>query len=145
MFVLDNNRIEYSLISPVYHYFDIILDPIIAIPISWPKGTYSLVKPNAGCPNTHFKWAEGWRLQDTENSNPNNYWSDPLHVAGERATDDMTRHFCSKTMKDEDMYGWIFQPGQYCIGKKGPQCPLGKHNNLINLQQFSIALCVNIN
>ena len=99
---------------------------MIAIPVSWPKGTYSLIKPTIGCPNTHLNWSEGWRYQDTENSHANNYWSDPLHFAGEHAKNDMTRFFCSKTVAEEDHYGFSFQPGQYCLAKKGPECPPGR-------------------
>lgn len=33
-------------------------DSKLEIPLQWPKGTYSLQKPTAGCPGT-FKWSEG--------------------------------------------------------------------------------------
>lgn len=55
----------------------------LAIPVTWPKGTYSLAKPKAGCPSGEFTWYEGWRLQDTETQTGDNAWSVNNHFAGE--------------------------------------------------------------
>eukprot|EP00057_Strongylocentrotus_purpuratus_P035074 XP_797600.2 PREDICTED: uncharacterized protein LOC593009 [Strongylocentrotus purpuratus] len=101
------------------------VDPEIVIPIAWPKGTYTLPKPIYGCPNTHFTWAEGWRFHDTEDVAPGNYWSDPLHLSGNFKKNDMDRWFCSKTVEEQDIFNWSFQPGQYCVAKKGSLCPKG--------------------
>ena len=54
----------------------------VAIPVTWPEGTYSLAKPTAGCPAGDFTWYEGWRLQDTETQSPDNAWSTGNHFAG---------------------------------------------------------------
>lgn len=34
--------------------------------VSWPGGTYSLMKPAVGCPGTDITWLEGNRYHDTE-------------------------------------------------------------------------------
>ena len=52
--------------------------------VEWPFGTYTLVKPNAGCPSG---WLEGWRYQDNEDHNNKNKMSYGHHFYGE-----YTRH-----------------------------------------------------
>ena len=52
--------------------------------VEWPFGTYTLVKPNAGCPSG---WLEGWRYQDNEDHNNKNKMSYGQHFYGE-----YTRH-----------------------------------------------------
>ena len=52
--------------------------------VEWPFGTYTLVKPNAGCPSG---WLEGWRYQDYEDHNNKNKMSYGQHFYGE-----YTRH-----------------------------------------------------
>ncbi|VDH98273.1 Hypothetical predicted protein [Mytilus galloprovincialis] len=34
--------------------------------VSWPPGTYTLIKPQSGCP---LNWQTGWRYQDNEDKN----------------------------------------------------------------------------
>ena len=52
--------------------------------VEWPFGTYTLVKPNAGCPSG---WLEGWRYQVNEDHNNKNKMSYGHHFYGE-----YTRH-----------------------------------------------------
>lgn len=40
--------------------------------VSWPGGTYSLMKPAAGCPGNYVTWLEGSRYYDTEDDQRNN-------------------------------------------------------------------------
>ncbi|XP_071507091.1 uncharacterized protein [Diadema antillarum] len=107
------------------------VDPVIAIPVTWPKGTYTLPKPLYGCPNTHIGWAEGWRFHDTEDTAADNRWSDPLHLQGSRAASSMDHWFCSKTVEEEDIFNWPFQDGLYCVAKKGSFCPLGMNEGSV--------------
>lgn len=37
---------------------------LLTLLVSWPDGTYTLVKPLTGCPSG---WSEGWRFQSNEN------------------------------------------------------------------------------
>ena len=105
------------------------LDPKIAIPVTWPKGTYSLPMPNTGCPNAHFEWSTGLRRQITDSQKPSNTWDNVTcnHLKGYMAKDQVVLHFCSKIREEEDRYGWTFQPGKYCIMKKGNSCPAGNN------------------
>ena len=47
--------------------------------VQWPKGTYTLVKPTAGCPS---RWKEGWRKQDNEDNDNQNYITPGHHFYG---------------------------------------------------------------
>ncbi|CAG2184482.1 unnamed protein product [Mytilus edulis] len=47
--------------------------------VQWPKGSYTLVKPKAGCPTG---WYEGWRKQDNEDKNNKNELSSGHHFCG---------------------------------------------------------------
>ena len=102
-----------------------ITDGRVAIPLTWPDGTYGLPKPRSGCPNTEFTWIEGYRYHDTEDDNSNNQWSSPLDLAGSWGRNNMKHYFCMKTTSITDSNShWIWQPGSYCIYKKG-SCPSG--------------------
>ena len=59
------------------------LDPEVRIPLTWPFGTYGLPMTKSGCPNGNF-WHEGTRFHDTEDEDPDNLWSDPYDLAGNR-------------------------------------------------------------
>lgn len=47
--------------------------------VQWPKGTYTLVKPKVGCPPG---WKEGWRKQDNEDKNNQNFITPGHHFFG---------------------------------------------------------------
>ncbi|XP_071950861.1 uncharacterized protein [Antedon mediterranea] len=109
-----------------------ISDPVIQIPITWPKGYYGLPKPVVGCPaDVDFPWHEGSRYQDTENSKGNNYWSDPLHFEGPYDVTGMEQDFCMKTQFEGSEYDWTWPEGSYCIFKKGSVCPDGMDEGYI--------------
>eukprot|EP00057_Strongylocentrotus_purpuratus_P009486 XP_011663960.1 PREDICTED: uncharacterized protein LOC580197 [Strongylocentrotus purpuratus] len=95
----------------------------VMIPLTWPDGKYGLAKPTDGCPNTEFTWNEGWRYQDTEDSDSSNAWSDPIHMIRLSASY-LTLNFCIKTVSNVDERSkWTWQPGSYCIFKYGDKCP----------------------
>ncbi|XP_054770615.2 uncharacterized protein LOC129278492 isoform X2 [Lytechinus pictus] len=100
-------------------------DPVIQVPLTWPYGTYTLPMPKVGCPVAHFYWRTGSRFQDTEKYLPNNYWSDPCHLQGPYHFYNVEQNFCSKTVPAEDDYDWEWPQGEYCILKKGTECPSG--------------------
>ena len=94
------------------------------LPSVWPRGTYALPMPEGGCPSTHYYWRTGRRYQDTQDLFPNNGWSNPLHLYGSKSLTHVEQNFCVKTdyeVGDESNPDW--EPGQYCIFKKGTLCP----------------------
>ncbi|XP_071492860.1 uncharacterized protein [Diadema antillarum] len=97
-------------------------NPRVIIPITWPVGTYGLPKPTSGCPGG---WNNnGFRYHDTEDDNSNNYWSNPFHMSGSKGRNNRRDEFCMKTVRNMYNSQWIWQPGSYCIYKRG-SCPSG--------------------
>lgn len=96
----------------------------VAIPVTWPEGTYSLAKPNTGCPTGDFSWYEGWRLQDTETQTPDNAWSVNNHIAGKLTTGSLTLEYCTKGERKPTQFDRKWPKGDYCIFKYG-SCPEG--------------------
>ena len=95
----------------------------------WPKGTYSLVRAatQASCPDG---WEIGDRLQDTETFLVpligGNVWSDPCDLMGPYNERRLTWNFCTKASIIGDNPDIEWAPGQYCIMKKGTDCPFGE-------------------
>ena len=88
---------------------------------------YGLPKSIDGCPiNGGFNWESGSRVQDTENVGATNMWSNPLHLMGPYAKNDMQQHFCMKTVDRVDECDVAWPAGQYCVLKYGEDCPKGK-------------------
>ncbi|XP_072180200.1 uncharacterized protein [Diadema setosum] len=110
---------------PASKHAQLSSDPSVQVPVTWPYGTYSLPMPQVGCPTSHFYWQTGSRYQDTENYLPNNYWSDPCHLQGPYYRVSVEQNFCSKTNAAEDEYNWAWPAGEYCVFKKGNECPDG--------------------
>ena len=106
------------------------------IPVTWPKGAYGLPRPSIGCANSHFTWATGWRFQDTEDTFPDNFWSNPCHLEGPYYSNDAYQTFCMKTVEEEDIYEWGFPEGAYCVYKKGSTCPPGKYGFILIINTF---------
>ncbi|XP_052803161.1 uncharacterized protein LOC128233501 [Mya arenaria] len=96
----------------------------LAIPVTWPQGTYSFAKPKSGCPAGDFTWYEGWRLQDTETQSPDNAWSVNNHFAGKLAAGEMQLEFCTKGEAEPTDFDRNWPAGDYCIFKYGA-CPAG--------------------
>ncbi|XP_021343358.1 uncharacterized protein LOC110443459 [Mizuhopecten yessoensis] len=98
-------------------------DSPLAIPITWPSGTYGLPKPISDCPG-HFNWTEGYRKENTETTNPNNTWSADNHFAGALTPSSITFDFCMKPLANQSPYSINWTKGDYCIYKYG-SCPFG--------------------
>lgn len=62
--------------------------------ISWPAGSYGLLKPIKGCP-IGFNDG-GFVFQDTVDGNPGNKRSDIFHIDGYFAKGEVLRYFCTK-------------------------------------------------
>ena len=73
----------YILIWTISHLFT-YTDMTLQIPVTWPLGTYGLIKTTHGCPQGKVTWYSGWREQDTENTRVNNIFSDHIdsYMAG---------------------------------------------------------------
>ncbi|KAH3701576.1 uncharacterized protein LOC127860098 isoform X2 [Dreissena polymorpha] len=96
----------------------------LAIPVTWPKGTYSLAKPKSGCPAGDFTWYEGWRLQDTETQSPDNAWSLNNNIAGKLEVSQLQLEYCTKGESEPTDFDRHWPKGDYCIFKYG-ECPEG--------------------
>ncbi|XP_072014750.1 uncharacterized protein [Amphiura filiformis] len=95
-------------------------------PITWPMGTYGLLKPITGCPN---QWAAtGLLHQDTNNYVGGGHYnsrSSPHHVSGPYSKNNMVLPFCIKRVDIADSDDRSWPAGQYCIFRKGGSCPAG--------------------
>ena len=54
------------------------------IPVTWPAGTYGLMKTGTGCPGGNVAWESGWRFYDSEDVNPQNHFTSHIerYMAG---------------------------------------------------------------
>ncbi|XP_013090705.2 uncharacterized protein LOC106074468 [Biomphalaria glabrata] len=99
--------------------------------VSWPKGTYALLKPNTGCPTNAKKswlWKEGYRKYHTESSGNADKYSDDIHLALPVKVIDSSKHFvylsfCAKDSNYGSSSHWPI--GSYCINRVGRHCPAG--------------------
>lgn len=101
----------------------------IHVPITWPAGTYGLMKPTSGCPADNVHWSEGYRKQDTEDINSKNMFSPNIqnYLSGEFHGNDILTRFCMKTSLHSmsgSQYDQQWPKGTYCVLKKGT-CPVG--------------------
>ncbi|XP_022296255.1 uncharacterized protein LOC111106032 [Crassostrea virginica] len=100
--------------------FFVIFTTKSAALVEWPFGTYTLVKPNAGCPSG---WLEGWRYQDNEDHNNKNKMSYGHHFYGSFGRN-LKFYYC--TRNPNEFSGRRYWPsGNYCILKQGISCPTG--------------------
>ena len=66
--------------------------------VEWPAGTFGIPRPRLGCPRSkNVTWSTGWRFQDTEDVNPNNYHSQNFHMNSSVMKNDVNRTFCTAT------------------------------------------------
>ncbi|XP_062605468.1 uncharacterized protein LOC134282959 isoform X2 [Saccostrea cucullata] len=95
---------------------------MIAGSVRWPVGSYTLVKPDTGCPEG---WYDGWREQDTEDVSNQNRWTRRNHFYGRYFSDSSLRfYYCTKT--PYNYYGRGHWPkGDYCILRQTYYCPKG--------------------
>ncbi|KAK6174030.1 hypothetical protein SNE40_017381 [Patella caerulea] len=112
-------------------------DPPLRIPLTWPSGTYGLIKTTSGCPAGRVTWNEGSRHFDDYSAHraktsilASNYWvknknewSNPNHIAGAHGQD-ITIEFCMKGDKKITEFDSDWPAGDYCILKYG-DCPTG--------------------
>ena len=106
-------------------------DGIVRLPVAWPKGTYGLVRTRSskstnGCPsgnNALFK--TGYRIQDTENSNPKNRWSRSFYLYGGKTKSYFYWEFCIKVSNNKNTIDHKWPRGKYCIFQAGGSCPKG--------------------
>nr|XP_022296352.1 uncharacterized protein LOC111106113 [Crassostrea virginica] len=102
--------------------FFVIFTTKIAALVEWPFGTYTLVKPKAGCPSG---WLEGWRHQDNEDDDNQNRMSYGHHFYGDFGRN-LNFSYC--TRDPNEFSGRRYWPsGNYCILKHGTSCPTGDY------------------
>ncbi|XP_062566341.1 uncharacterized protein LOC134228673 isoform X2 [Saccostrea cucullata] len=87
--------------------------------VSWPRGTYTLVKPKSGCPQG---WLEGWRQQDSEDTHNKNFFTPGHHFAGSFSGQFVKYQYCTKNPHQFSNRNY-WPRGNYCILKHGPSCP----------------------
>ncbi|XP_048731678.2 uncharacterized protein LOC125648717 [Ostrea edulis] len=97
--------------------------------VKWPAGTYTLIKPDTGCPSN---WLEGWRFQDNENDNNKNRIDREHHFFGitEQKPSNFNFSYCTKAPINLGSEG-NWPPGSYCIIRHGNTCPGGFENGSI--------------
>lgn len=93
----ENSNSTYNIICHLWKYvsllcfvyscfvsFIVFVDYHLRIPVTWPLGTYGLMRSVRGCPDAKVTWSTGWRQQDNENTNTQNSHSDniDLYLAG---------------------------------------------------------------
>lgn len=108
----------------------------------WPDGDYALMKPKFGCPRDKpSEWSEGRRYHCGNNKND---ISNPFDLFGNYTKLCFDQYFCvHKEIKDLSYiprYQTFWEPGQYCILRKGGKCPEGKgfHSLYIEICKLNI-------
>ncbi|XP_071095708.1 uncharacterized protein [Haliotis cracherodii] len=96
-------------------------DPQLIIPVTWPQGTYGLMKAKTGCPGGRVTWHEGWRYEDFEDVMTHNHVSGQLHLAGSFGNN-IRFDFCMKGDVKSTEFDMMWPAGDYCVMKYGT-CP----------------------
>eukprot|EP00057_Strongylocentrotus_purpuratus_P011674 XP_011666148.1 PREDICTED: uncharacterized protein LOC105439147 [Strongylocentrotus purpuratus] len=96
-------------------------------PLTWPDGEYTLPMTATGCPEGGVSWAEGRRLFDTDDNNPENSWDpEDIHLnLPIKELSQMEMKFCTKKTAQSADFRRVWQSGSYCIYKYGQICPKG--------------------
>ncbi|KAK6165412.1 hypothetical protein SNE40_022343 [Patella caerulea] len=94
-------------------------DPQLRIPLTWPSGTYGLVKAITGCPAGRVTWHPGKRHQG-DNSKRHKGHMSHIYTGGHS----VTIEFCMKGDNRISEYDTDWPKGNYCILKYG-SCPAG--------------------
>ncbi len=95
--------------------------------VQWPAGKYGLPMAKSGCPKANgFSWETGYIYQDLEDDSSQSGTSSSFHLnARVFNSGDVSQSFCIKMDKsstvDKNRLFWPY--GQYCIFKKGSNCP----------------------
>ena len=74
-------HIEYIIqTSRMIYTHTCVSDSPVQIPVTWPQGTYGLMKTTNGCPGNNVDWEYGWLEQDTDDVNMNNTFSPDIQL-----------------------------------------------------------------
>eukprot|EP00105_Crassostrea_gigas_P032444 XP_011455453.1 PREDICTED: uncharacterized protein LOC105347874 [Crassostrea gigas] len=95
--------------------------------VSWPDGTYTLVKPMTGCPSG---WSEGWRFQDNENDHNTNSISQGHHFFGSFGRN-FKFYYCTRNANEQSITN-KWPSGNYCILRHGGSCPSGFQTSIVS-------------
>ncbi|XP_067668411.1 uncharacterized protein [Haliotis asinina] len=104
----------------------------VPAPTKWPRGTYVLPSPTAGCPGDEFQEGSVQHTSDGRSTQ-----SDIVHMKGEFTGSSSKYDFCvkdSSTSTDADTADW--GPGRYCILKKG-DCPTGFESGYVKFDNLA--------
>ncbi|KAH3877576.1 uncharacterized protein LOC127872229 [Dreissena polymorpha] len=105
-----------------------VTDYPLQVPVTWPHGTYGLMKTasGTGCPAAGATWNTGLRYQDTEDSDANSQFTSGIgtYMAGSFDRSHIQTEFCMKVHPEGTPYDVEWPAGAYCILKKN-SCPLG--------------------
>lgn len=97
--------------------------------VEWPDGSYGLLQPRSGCPDTrNARWKTGWLFQDTENDQNENNYSVTLHAKIGVTKYGITQHFC---IKDTNIGSHPWPKGTFCIYQYGLSCPKDFHSGYV--------------
>ncbi|XP_052220881.1 uncharacterized protein LOC127837669 [Dreissena polymorpha] len=115
---------EYKLQTT--QYSNARTDFTLQVPVTWPTGTYGMMKTSSGCPTGGAAWQSGWRYQDTEDQSPSNQYTAGIegYLAGSFANNNLRTEFCMKTQAHFTDFDVNWPSGTYCILKQG-SCPPG--------------------
>ncbi|WAR03074.1 hypothetical protein MAR_009632 [Mya arenaria] len=92
---------------------------------------YGLMMTSNGCPGD--LWLSGWRRFDTEDTDPDNYFTDGIknYLKGYFEIDDIETHFCIKNIPSFTSCDTSWPKGSYCILMYGGSCPSGFQSGFI--------------
>ncbi|KII73404.1 hypothetical protein RF11_09122 [Thelohanellus kitauei] len=97
--------------------------------LDWPKGTYGMLSPFSGCPDTQLtKFRTGWLFQDTENNQNENNASRKFNANVQITKTGIMQHYCIKT---EDSGPNIWPLGSFCVYQYGDHCPKNFHSGYV--------------
>ncbi|KAL4224310.1 hypothetical protein ACF0H5_017765 [Mactra antiquata] len=121
-----NQYITFKKTSQGFTQATLLDRPFVQVPITWPAGTYGLMKAAQGCPAGHTHWSGGWRKFDTEDTDSHNYFSPNVnsYLSGSFHSNNIVTDFCGKIQRTSSSYDQQWPKGSYCILKYGP-CPTG--------------------
>ena len=93
----------------------------------WPEGNFALPESVYGCPDSeHSDWLRySLTIQTTDQSWPNNTWSQTLKLRGPLADHLATVNFCVKSTQFGSARNAPWPPGIYCLLDAGSGCLSG--------------------
>ena len=85
--------------------------------MTWPEGKFAFPEPSQGCP---AGFVRGCRFQDNEDSDNRNHF-ERAHLLRGSFGRNIEMCYCVKNNEMSSLFDW--QPGRYCIARKGGSCP----------------------